>query len=149
MHKVVMYDHWVTCSKTLSIDIDLLFRYIYYDNVEISPEIALPLMYAYYAAKKYMLSRLSKKYGRVLQTNINFENVWFLLHQSIMFSEDNLKDACLKFISRISDNIFRRKEFLTSSRQPMDAIEAWEPEFEVISRVPELRELVEASAESS
>jgi len=92
---------------------------VYYDNVEISPETAPSLMYA---AKKYLLPKLSKACGVLLQTSVKIENVCYLLDQSILLSEENLRDDCLTFISSNSSEIFKTEEFLDSSRQALGAI---------------------------
>jgi len=97
----------------------MIFRYVYYDNVEISPETARSLMYA---AKKYLLPKLSKVYSSLLQTSVRIENVCYLLDHSILFSEENLRDDCLTFISSNSSEIFKTEEFLDCSHQAMSAI---------------------------
>src|SRR6218665_3198232 len=75
-----------------------------------------------YAAKKYLLPKLSKACGVLLQTSVKFENVCYLLDQSILFSEEHLRDDCLTFISSNSSEIFKTEGFLDSSRQALGAI---------------------------
>lgn len=103
----------------LSSGSNLFFRYMYSDSVEISSETALALLYA---AKKYVLPKLSEECSCLLQKSVKAENVCFLLDQSLLFSDGKLRENCLDFFSSNSDKILSSAEFLDCSRQAMDAI---------------------------
>jgi hypothetical protein len=97
----------------------LFYSYIYYEEVTLTPDIALPLIYA---AKKYMVPSLVEKCVKYLEDMLSSENVCGILEQSLLFDEDNLKQKCLKMIQTRSSHILKSDSFLKIQLETLETI---------------------------
>ena len=71
------------CDKATELLI-LCYRFIYTDKVQLNADNVLQVMYA---AKKYIVTNLSKKCAEFLQDNLSADTAPQLLEQSILFDE--------------------------------------------------------------
>ena len=72
-------------------------RFLYYDDVYLT---ASNIMSVLYGSKKYLVSPLTAMCLRYLESAINLSDVCTILEQSVIFSEDELKNKCLAFIRK-------------------------------------------------
>ena len=83
-----------------------IYRYIYTDNVEIKPELAMPILYA---SKKYLLPGLTQVCVEYLEKQLSGENACILYDHSLLFDEPKLTERSLLMIKN------KTKECLESS----------------------------------
>ena len=76
-----------------------------------------------YAAKKYLLTGLMKEILKVVRQTIDADTVCTLLEQSMVSTAaDEVKDACLAFISNEAHRVFKTEEFLRLSYDALEEI---------------------------
>lgn len=79
-------------------------RFLYTENVDITPDTVMALMYS---AKKYSVQMLVQKCCDYLTTEMNSDNVCTILEQAHVFDEDKLRDHCLKAIISDSNKVMK------------------------------------------
>lgn len=95
------------------------FRFIYCDDVTISHDNVLPVLYA---SKKYILPSLTRKCSDFLVNGLTVENVSYLLDQSFIYDEPSLQQHCLDLFAKNAERIFKTEEFLDISQVGLKAI---------------------------
>ena len=81
---------------------------MYTDNVELSPDHVMALIYA---AKKYMLPALVDRCKTFLLNCISAENVCVIIEQSATFGESDLAETCREFLILHLESIFSTEGF--------------------------------------
>ena len=90
----------------------LNFRYIYTDEVSLTEEIVMSVLYA---AKKYQISGLTTRCAKFLETQLNVTNATILLEHSIFFELKGLEEQCMNVIHQKTQQVFASEAFLHSS----------------------------------
>ena len=72
-------------------------RFLYTDDCKITAENAIRVMYL---AKKYLISSLAEKCCKVLEANVNSDNVFVVLEQAVQFDENDLEAKCWDIVSK-------------------------------------------------
>lgn len=86
-----------------------LLQYLYLDEIEIKPEMVLPLLYA---SKKYSVQKLSKKCLKYLALDQSSENVCAILEQSHLYDEIELQNKCMEYICAHAKEVVESEDFL-------------------------------------
>ena len=87
-----------------------LFRFIYSDEANLTPDNVMQLMYL---AKKYMLPSLADKCSAYLQENLNASNVFHVLPDAQKYEEKDLLDHCWKVIEKETEEAVKSDGFIT------------------------------------
>ena len=87
-----------------------LFRFIYCDEANLSPDNVMQLMYL---AKKYMLPSLADKCSTYLQENLDGSNVFNVLPYAQKYEEKGLLDRCWKVIDEEAEEAVKSDGFVT------------------------------------
>lgn len=96
-----------------------IFRYIYCDEALLTNSNVMGVLCA---AKIYNLPTLTKECRKFLMEHMCHGNVCTILEQSILNSEDQLVEKCLKFIAPIVESVFSTKDFLSLSRPALKSL---------------------------
>ena len=95
------------------------YRFVYTDEVQLNADNVLQVMYA---AKKYIITNLSKKCTEFLLENLSAETAPQLLEQSIFFDEQDLKAKVLAKIVAEAPAILSTDEFTTLSKEALHEV---------------------------
>ncbi|XP_068699166.1 BTB/POZ domain-containing protein 6-like [Montipora foliosa] len=87
-----------------------LFRFIYCDEANLTPDNVMQLMYL---AKKYMLPSLADKCSTFLQENLDGSNVFDVLPHAQKYEEKGLLDRCWKVIDEETEEAVESDGFVT------------------------------------
>ena len=87
-----------------------LFRFIYCDEANLTPDNVIQLMYL---AKKYMLPSLVDKCSTFLQENLDGSNVFNVLPHAQKYEEKGLLDRCWKVIDEETEEAVKSDGFVT------------------------------------
>ncbi|XP_068754754.1 BTB/POZ domain-containing protein 6-B-like [Montipora capricornis] len=87
-----------------------LFRFIYCDEANLTPDNVMQLMYL---AKKYMLPSLADKCSTFLQENLDGSNVFNVLPHAQKYEEKGLLDRCWKVIDEETEEAVKSDGFVT------------------------------------
>ena len=90
-----------------------LFRFIYSDEANLTPDNVMQLMYL---AKKYMLPSLADKCSAYLEENLDASNVFTVLLEVQKYEERDLLDQCWKVIEEETEEALRSDGFVTIDR---------------------------------
>lgn len=82
---------------------------MYTDEVDLSYTNVFSAMYA---AKKYMIPALEEICNSHMETNIDVENVCYMLAKAQLLSMDNLVSMCIQFIPNTTSNVLKSSSFL-------------------------------------
>ena len=96
-----------------------LFRFIYSDEANLTPDNVMQLMYL---AKKYMLPSLADKCSAFLQENLDTSNVFHVLPEAQRYEEKDLLDHCWKVIEEETDKVVKSDGFVTIERSVLEEI---------------------------
>ena len=96
-----------------------LFRFIYSDEANLTPDNVMQLMYL---SKKYMLPSLADKCSAYLEENLNGSNVFTVLPdvQKYAYEEKDLLDRCWKVIEEETEEALRSDGFVTIDRAVLE-----------------------------
>ena len=97
----------------------LCYRFLYTDEVQLNTDNVLQVMHA---AKKYIVTNLSKKCAEFLQENLSADTAPQLLEQSILFDEKNLKAKVLTKIAEEAPTFLSSEEFTTLSKDALHEV---------------------------
>ncbi|CAC5374321.1 BTBD3_6 [Mytilus coruscus] len=86
-----------------------LMRYLYTDDLQLSKDSVIPLLYA---AKKYQIAGLISKCETYLQDNLAVNNVCSLFSNAKFFTMGKLKLNALKFIGENAIEVLKNDDFL-------------------------------------
>src|SRR6218665_832519 len=75
-----------------------------------------------YAARKYLLPRLTECCSKYLQSILNINNACAILTLSFFYEAEDLKRQCIEFVANNSETVLNRDELLTLSRESFEAI---------------------------
>ena len=89
---------------------------MYTDEVQLNDENVMQVMYA---AKKYIVTNLSKKCSEFLQKTVSVDTAPQLLEQSILFDEKDLKAKVLTKIEEEAPTVLSSEEFTTLSKEAL------------------------------
>ena len=92
----------------------LCYRFVYTDEVQLNADNVLQVMCA---AKKYIITNLSKKCAKFLQEHLSADTAPQLLEQSILFDEKYLKAKVLTKIEEEAPTILSSEEFKALSKE--------------------------------
>lgn len=95
-----------------------LTRYIYYEDVDLSEDNVFPVLYA---AKKYLVTSLSRQCIHFLSSILSPENACAFVENSFLFEEEDssLRKSCLDVIRRHSRRVFHSETFYQTSRETL------------------------------
>ena len=96
-----------------------LFRFIYSDEANLTPDNVMQLMYL---AKKYMLPSLADKCSAYLQENVDASNVFTILPEVQKYEEKDLSDHCWKVIEKETEEAVKSDGFVTIERSVLEEI---------------------------
>ena len=96
-----------------------LFRFIYSDEANLTPDNVMQLMYL---AKKYMLPSLADKCSAYLQENLNASNVFHVLPDAKKYEEKDLLDHCWKVIEKETGKAVKSDGFMTIERSILEEL---------------------------
>ena len=96
-----------------------LFRFIYSDEANLTPDNVMQLMYL---AKKYMLPSLTDKCSAYLQENLCPSNVFTVLPDAQKYEEKDLLDHCWKVIDTETEEAVKSDGFVTIERPVLEEI---------------------------
>ena len=87
-----------------------LFRFIYSDEANLTPDNVIQLMYL---AKKYMVPSLADKCSAYLQGNLSATNVFAVLQDAQKYEEKDLLAHCWKVIEKETEEAVKSDGFVT------------------------------------
>ena len=96
-----------------------LFRFIYSDEANLTPDNVMQLMYL---AKKYMLPSLADKCSAYLQENLDGSNVLTVLPDVQKYEEKDLLDHCWKVIEKETEETVKSDGFVTIERSILEEL---------------------------
>ena len=96
-----------------------LYRFIYTDDVNLTPENVTSILYA---SKKYIVTNLTKKCAEFLEENISAETAAMLLEQSMVHDVTDLKDKVLKKIEEESSAVLSSDDFPSLSKEALHEV---------------------------
>ena len=96
-----------------------LFRFIYSNEANLTPDNVMQLMYL---AKKYMLPSLADKCVAYLQENLNGSNVFTVLPDAQKYEEKELINLCWKVIEKETGEAVKSDGFMTIERSILEEI---------------------------
>ena len=96
-----------------------LFRFIYSDEANLTPDNVMQLMYL---AKKYMLPSLAGKCSAFLQENLDTSNVFTVLPEVQKYEEKDLLDRCWKVIEKETEEAVKSDGFETIERSVLEEL---------------------------
>ena len=96
-----------------------LFRFIYSDEANLTPDNVMQLMYL---AKKYMLPSLADKCSAYLQENLDASNVFQVLSDAQKYEEKDLLDHCWKVIATETEEAVKSDGFVTIERSILEEL---------------------------
>ena len=96
-----------------------LFRFIYSDEANLTPDNVMQLMYL---AKKYMQPSLANKCATYLQENLDASNAFTVLPAAQKYEEKDLLDQCWKLIEEETEEALKSDEFVTIERSVLEEI---------------------------
>ena len=94
-----------------------LFRFIYSDEANLTPDNVMQLMYL---AKKYMLPSLADKCSAYLKENLSASNVFIVLPDAQKYEEKDLLDHCWKVIENETEEAVKSDGFVTIERSVLE-----------------------------
>ena len=92
---------------------------MYTDEVQLNADNVLQVMYA---AKKYIITNLSKKCAEFLEKNLSADTVPQLLEQSILYDDKDLKAKVLTKIEQQAPAVLSSEEFTTLSKEALHEV---------------------------
>ena len=96
-----------------------LFRFMYSDEANLSPDNVMQVLYL---AKKYMLPSLADKCSAFLQENLNASNVFHVLPDAQKYEEKDLLDHCWKVIEKETEEAVKSDGFVTIERSVLEEL---------------------------
>ena len=96
-----------------------LFRFIYSDEANLTPDNVMQLMYL---AKKYMIPSLTDKCSVYLQENLNGSNVFHILPDAQKYEEKDLLDHCWNVIEKETEEAVKSDGFVTIERSILEEL---------------------------
>ena len=96
-----------------------LFRFIYSDEANLTPDNVMQVMYL---AKKYMLPSLADKCSAFLQKNLDASNVFYVLPDAHKYGEKDLLDQCWKVIEKETEEAVKSDGFETIERSVLEEL---------------------------
>ena len=96
-----------------------LFRFLYSDEANLSPDNVMQLLYL---AKKYMLPSLADKCFAYLKENMDSSNVFHVLPDVQKYEEKDLLDYCWKVIEKETEEAVKSDGFVTIERSVLEEL---------------------------
>ena len=96
-----------------------LFRFLYSDEANLTPDNVMQLMYL---AKKYMLPSLADKCSAYLQENLDGSNVFTVFPDVKKYEEKDLLDHCWKVIEKETEEAVKSDGFVTIERSVLEEL---------------------------
>ena len=96
-----------------------LFRFIYSDEANLTPDNVMQLMYL---AKKYMLPSLADKCSAYLRENLDGSNVFTVLPDVLKYEEKDLLDQCWKVVEKETEEAVNSGGFVTIARPILEEL---------------------------
>ena len=96
-----------------------LFRFIYSDEANLTPDNVMQLMYL---ATKYMLPSLADKCSAYLKENLSESNVFTVLPEAQKYEEKELINLCWKVIEKETEEAVKSDGFATIERSILEEI---------------------------
>ena len=96
-----------------------LFRFIYSDEANLTPDNVMQLMYL---ARKYMLPSLADKCSAYLQEHLDASNVFTVLPDVQKYEEKDLLDQCWKVIEKETEEAVKSDGFVQIERSILEEL---------------------------
>ena len=96
-----------------------LFRFIYNDKANLTPDNVMQVMYL---AKKYMLPSLADKCSAYLQENLSSSNVFHVLKDAQKYEEKDPLDHCWNVIEKETEDAVKSDDFVTIERPVLEEL---------------------------
>ena len=96
-----------------------LFRFIYSDEANLTPDNVMQLMYL---AKKYMLPSLADKCSAYLQENVDASNVFQVMPDAQKYEEKDLLDHCWEVIEKETEKAVKSDGFVIIERSILEEL---------------------------
>ncbi|XP_041941740.1 BTB/POZ domain-containing protein 6-B-like [Alosa sapidissima] len=97
----------------------ILLRYLYSDEIELTPDTVLATLYA---AKKYLVGALSRACVAFLETGLEAGNACVLLSQSVLFEEPGLSQRCWEMIDAQAELALQSEAFCQMDPPTLDRL---------------------------
>ena len=94
-----------------------VFRFIYSDEANLTPDNVMQLMYL---ANKYMLPSLADKCSAYLQENLSGSNVFTVFPDAQKYEEKDLLDHCWRVIEKETEEAVKSDGFVTIERSVLE-----------------------------
>ncbi|KAK3105759.1 hypothetical protein FSP39_005002 [Pinctada imbricata] len=98
---------------------DVFLRYVYTDNVSVTVDNVLKVMYA---SKKYCVDLLTEQCKDFVKINIINENACVLMDSALMLQEEDIYKSCLEKIKDNTESCIRSPGFTTISKETLKSI---------------------------
>ena len=96
-----------------------LFRFLYSDEANLTPDNVMQLMYL---SKKYMLPSLADQCSAYLQENLDASNVFTVLPDAQKYEEKDLLDHCWKVIEKETEEAVKSDGLVTIGRSVLEEL---------------------------
>ena len=96
-----------------------LFRFIYCDEVKLSEDNVMQVLYL---AKKYIVPSLAERCTEYLERIVNLSNVFCVLTHAQNYGEKSLLEQCWKMIDRQTEDAVKTEGFQTIERSLLETI---------------------------
>ena len=96
-----------------------LFRFIYSDEANLTPDNVVQLLYL---AKKYMLPSLADKCAAYLKESLSASNVFTVLPEAQKYEEKDLLDRCWNVIEKETEEALKSDGFVTIERSVLEEL---------------------------
>jgi len=94
-------------------------RFLYYEEASLTDE---NVMYVIYAARKYRVAPLIDLCQRHVDKAISAHRVLGMLHQSLTFADEELRDRCLSYVRSSTSDVLRGQQFVDVSEDVLTMI---------------------------
>lgn len=94
-----------------------LLRYLYTEKVNLNTENVFEILYL---AKKYLIPFLELECINFLKKDLTFSNVCSILHSSVVFDSERLKEECYDLISCKTLQVIQHESFLQMDMKTLD-----------------------------
>ncbi|KAK2192994.1 hypothetical protein NP493_19g13007 [Ridgeia piscesae] len=85
-----------------------MLEYLYSDEVELSDDLVLPILYI---GKKYIIPALTTKCTTYLEEHLHPDNVCLIYEQSLLYDETTLIEKCVLFIETRTEDVLHSSSF--------------------------------------
>ncbi|KAK3106118.1 hypothetical protein FSP39_013095 [Pinctada imbricata] len=99
----------------------VFLRYVYTDNVSVTVDNVLKVMYA---SKKYCVDLLTKQCNNFVKRNITNESACVFMDSALMLQEEDIYKSCLEKVKRNTESCVKSSGFTAISKETLKSITA-------------------------